>query len=188
MNISSSTITEQLEDERSLTDSLMNELLLLRQKLNVTSYTEEPSESDRIHEVDKKLDALGMRILRIERRSIPRDWNLYKIIWRLDQFTDVLKNAEKYERSLFHVRAPYCDPNSLKDVCSPISSPNLLVMLSTYEPTFLDLILLKVNTCQCAWPCVLGLMMGFSLYPFKVLLKDASLVKKTYPTCTNNLL
>ena len=61
-----------------------------------------------------------MRILRIEKTSIPRDWNLYKVIWRFDQFTDILPNAEKDEKSLSYVRAPYCDPNSLKDVRSPI--------------------------------------------------------------------
>ena len=96
MNSSSSAIIEQLEDERSLTDSLIIELLLLRQKLNITPYTDESIDSDRIHEVNKRLDALEMRILRIEKNSIPRDWNLYRIIWRLDQFTDILKNAENY--------------------------------------------------------------------------------------------
>ena len=106
MNSSSSTIIEQLEDERSLTDSLINELLLLRQKVNITPYTDESKDSDRIHEVNKRLDALEMRILRIEKKSNPRDWNLYRVIWRLDQFTDILKNAEKYEKSLSHVRAP----------------------------------------------------------------------------------
>ena len=120
MNTSSSTLIEQLEDERSLTDSLINELLLLRQKLNITQYKDDTFDSDMIHEISKKLDALEMRVLRIEKKSIPRDWNLYKIIWRLDQFSDIFQNAEKYEKSLSHVRVPYCDPNSLKDVCSPI--------------------------------------------------------------------
>ena len=68
----------------------------------------------------KRVDALEMRIIRIEKRSFPRDWNLYKVIWRLDQFTDIVQNAEKYEKRLSHLRAPFCDPNSLKDVCSPI--------------------------------------------------------------------
>ena len=120
MNTSSSTLIEQLEDERSLTDSLINELLLLRQKLNITQYKDDTFDSDMIPEISKKLDALEMRVLRIKKKSIPRDWNLYKVIWRLDQFSDIFQNAEKYEKSLSHVRAPYCDPNSLKDVCSPI--------------------------------------------------------------------
>ena len=68
MNSSSSTIIEQLEDERSLTYSLINELLLLRQKVNITTYTDESIDSDRIHEVNKRLDALEMRILRIEKK------------------------------------------------------------------------------------------------------------------------
>ena len=119
MNTNSSTIIEQLEDERSLTDSLKNELVLFRQTLNITPYTDETIDSDKIHEVSKRLNVLEMRILRIEKRSIPRDWNLYKVIWRLDQFTDFLQNAEKYEKSLSHLRAPYCDPNSLEEVCSP---------------------------------------------------------------------
>ena len=71
MNLSSSTIIEQLEDERSLTDSLINELLLLRQKLNIAPYTDESIDSDRIHEVNKRLDALEMRILRIEKSQFP---------------------------------------------------------------------------------------------------------------------
>ena len=71
MNSSSSTIIEQLEDERSLTDSLINELLLLRQKVNITPYTDESKESDRIHEVNKRLDALEMRILRIKKSQFP---------------------------------------------------------------------------------------------------------------------
>ena len=96
MNTSSSTLIEQLEDERSLTDSLINELLLLRQKLNITQYKDDTFDSDMIHEISKKLDALEMRVLRIEKKSIPRDWNLYKVIWRLDQFSDIFQNAEKY--------------------------------------------------------------------------------------------
>ena len=62
---------EQLEDERSLTDSLTNELLLLRQKLNITPHTDESLDSDRMHEVSKRLDALEMRILRIEKSHFP---------------------------------------------------------------------------------------------------------------------
>ena len=71
MNSSSSTIIEQLEDERSLTDSLINELHLLRQKINITPYTNESIDSDRIHEVNKRLDALEMRILRIKKSQFP---------------------------------------------------------------------------------------------------------------------
>ena len=106
MNSGSSTIIEQLEDERSPTDSLINELLLLRQKINITPYTDESLDSDRIHEVSKRLGTLEMRISRIEKRSIPQDWNLYRTIRSPDQFTDILKNAEKYEKSLYHVGAP----------------------------------------------------------------------------------
>ena len=71
MNSSSSTIIEQIEDERSLTDSLINELLLLRQQVNINPYTNESIDSDRIHEVNKRLDALEMRILRIEESQFP---------------------------------------------------------------------------------------------------------------------
>ena len=55
--------------------TLITDLLLLRRKLNITTYSDESFDSDRIHEVSKMLDALEMRILRIEKRSIPRDWN-----------------------------------------------------------------------------------------------------------------
>ena len=68
MNTNSSTIIEQLEDKRSPTESLKNELLLLRQKLNITAYTDETIDSDRLHEVSKRLDTLKMCIIRIEKR------------------------------------------------------------------------------------------------------------------------
>ena len=71
MNSSQSTILEQLEDERSLTDSLKNKLLILRQKLNITPYTDESLDSDCIHEVSKIFEALEMRVLRIEKVQSP---------------------------------------------------------------------------------------------------------------------
>ena len=158
MNSSQSTIFEQLEDERSLTDSLKNKLLILRQKLNITPYTDESLDSGCIHEVSKIFEALEMHVLRIEKRSIPRDLNLYRIFWRLGKFTDLLKIAKKHEKSLVHVRAPYCDPNNLKDVFSTyfFSQPfGYTFHLRAYP---LESTLRKQNTYQSAWPCVQGPM------------------------------
>ena len=188
MNTSSSTLIEQLEDERSLTDSLINELLLLRQKLNITQHKDDTFDSDMIHEISKRLDALEMRVLRIEKKSIPRDWNLYKVIWRLDQFSDIFQNAEKYEKSLSHVRAPYCDPNSLKDVCSPIFFSQPLGTPFIYELTLMASTLPKGNTCQYAWLCVREPTMRYSLGPSKALSRYTSLVKAIFTNPTNSSL
>ena len=63
MNSSSSTFIEQLEDERSLTERVTSTAT----KVKLTPYTDESIDSDRIHDVNKRLDALEMCILRIEK-------------------------------------------------------------------------------------------------------------------------
>ena len=115
------TLTEELEDERCFSDALMNEVLLLRQAISQYQHPiDVTSSSDRIQLLNKKVDSIELRLLRLERRSNPRDWNLYKIIWRLDNFNDIYKNAESYERSLSNNPNSHFDPTSIKDISSPV--------------------------------------------------------------------
>ena len=94
------------------------------------------------------------------------------------------KDAEKYEKSLSHVRAPYCDPNSLNDLCLRIFFSQPSATLFFFELTLLESTLLKENTCQCAWPCVLGPMTRSSLGRFRNTLRYFS-ARETHPSLTS---
>ena len=122
------------------------------------------------------------------KKSIPWAWSLYRIIWRLDQFTDILENAEKYEKRLSNVRAPYCDPNSIKDLCSPIffSQPFDYTFHLRAYPFGVDTA--KGKYMSVCLAIVLGPLTRSSLGLFKTSLSYTFSVRETHPSLTSSWL
>ena len=63
----------------------------------------------------EELDKLESRLEKLESGEQPRDWNLYKIIWKLENFSVVFNNAKQFEE--IHNKN-IADPNLAGEFCS----------------------------------------------------------------------
>ena len=61
------------------------------------------------------MDKLESRLEKLETGEQPRDWNLYKIIWKLENFSVVFNNAKQFEEIENKIIA---EPNLAPDFCS----------------------------------------------------------------------
>ena len=115
-------LQEQLDNEKSFSDALVNELLILRQILSEIQITGQDKkrmkddQHEQYKELTRKIGCLEMEILTLKTKTNPRDWNLYKVIWKLEKFSMVLFNAKHYEKEK-PKQLP--DPNLICDYCSP---------------------------------------------------------------------
>ena len=63
----------------------------------------------------KELDSIGSRLEKLESGEQPRDWNIYKIIWKLENFSVIFNNAKLFEETK---NKNDTDPNLARDFCS----------------------------------------------------------------------
>ena len=68
-----------------------------------------------IKKIFKELDSIESRLEKLESGEQPRDWNLYKIIWKLENFSIVFNNAKQFEEV---ENKNIADPNLARDFCS----------------------------------------------------------------------
>ena len=63
----------------------------------------------------KELDNIDSRLQILETGEQPRDWKLYKIIWKLENFSTIFNNAELSEET---ENRKNTDPNLTRDFCT----------------------------------------------------------------------
>ena len=121
-------LKEKLDDEQLLSTALATELedikkTLAQVKLDKTKPTHNGPFSLRpdyyinysIRRIFEELDKIESRLEKLESGEKPRDWNLYKIIWKLENFSIIFNNARLYEET---ENKNDTDPNLTRDYCS----------------------------------------------------------------------
>ena len=68
-----------------------------------------------IKRIFEELDNIESRLEKIESGEQTRDWNLYKIIWKLESFSTIFNNAKLFEQAQ---NKNGIDPNLARDFCS----------------------------------------------------------------------
>ena len=68
-----------------------------------------------IKKIFKEMDKIGTRLEKLETGEQPRDWNLYKNIWKLENFSVIFDNAKLIEETKNKIDT---DPNFARDFCS----------------------------------------------------------------------
>ena len=63
----------------------------------------------------EELDKIETRLEKLKTGEQPCDWNLYKIIWKLENFSVVFNNAKQFEEI---ENKNIADPNLARDFCS----------------------------------------------------------------------
>ena len=61
------------------------------------------------------MDNIDSRLQKLETGEQPRDWNFYKIIWKLKKFSIIFNNAKLFEET---ENRKNNDPNLTRDFCS----------------------------------------------------------------------
>ena len=126
--MSQPSLKEKFEDEQLLSTALAIELedvkkALAQLKLDKTKPTHSGLFSSKpdyyinysIKRIFEELDKLKSRLEKLESGEQPRDWNLYKIIWKLENFSVIFNNAKQFEEiENKHI----ADPNLARDFCS----------------------------------------------------------------------
>ena len=126
--MSQPSLEEKFEDEKLLSAALAIELedvkkTLAQLKQDNTKPTHNGTFSLKpdyyinysIRRIFEELDKLESRLERLETGQQPRDWNLYRIIWKLENFSVVFNNAKQFEELENRNTA---DPNLARDFCS----------------------------------------------------------------------
>ena len=126
--MSQPSLKEKFEDEQLLSTALAFELedvkkTLAQLKLDKTKpphsgpfslkpdyYINYP-----IKKIFEELDKLESRLEKLESGEQPRDWNLYKISWNLENFSAIFNNAKQFEEI---ENKNIADPNLARDFCS----------------------------------------------------------------------
>ena len=68
-----------------------------------------------IRKIFKEMNNIESRLEKLETREQPRDWNLYKIIWKLENFSVIFDNAQLFEETK---NKNETEPNLAHDFCS----------------------------------------------------------------------
>ena len=106
--MSQPSLKEQFDDEQLLSTALAIELedvkkTLAQLKLDKTKPTLSGPFSLHADYYFKKnfkeLDNIDSRLEKLETGEQPRDWNLYKIIWKLENFSIIFNNAKLFEET-----------------------------------------------------------------------------------------
>ena len=126
--MSQPSLKEKFEDEQLLSTALAIELedvkkTLAQLELDKTKPTHSGPFSLKpdyyinysIRSIFKELDKIESRLEKLESGEQPRDWNLYKIIWKLENFSVVFSNAKQFEEIENKNNA---DLNLARDFCS----------------------------------------------------------------------
>ena len=122
--MSQPSLKEKFEDEQLLCTALAIELedvkkTLAQLKLDKTKPLHKGPFSLNVDYYMKKnfkdLDSIESRLEKLESGEEPRDWNLYKIIWKLENFSTIFNNAKLFEQTQ---KKNDIDPNLARDFCS----------------------------------------------------------------------
>ena len=122
--MSKPSLKEKFDDEQLLSTAIAIELedgkkTLAQLKLDKTKPTHSGPFSLNVDyyfkKIFKELDNIDSRLQKLEIGEKPRDWNLYKIIWKLENFSVILNNAKLYEETK---NKNDTDPNLARDFCS----------------------------------------------------------------------
>ena len=68
-----------------------------------------------IRRIFEELEKIESRLEKLESGEQPRDWNLYKIIWKLENLSIIFNNARLFEEA---ENKKNTDPNLTRDFCS----------------------------------------------------------------------
>ena len=124
--MSQPSLKEKFEDEQLLNAALAIELEDVRKTLAQLKIdkSKPPNKGPFSLNVDycikrifKELDSIESRLEKLESGEQPRDWNLYKIIWKLENFSLIFNNAKLFEEIKNKHDA---DPNLARDYCSTV--------------------------------------------------------------------
>ena len=122
--MSQPSLKEKFDDEQLLNTTLAIELedvkkTLAQLKLDKNKPTQSGPFSLNVDycfkKIFKELDSIDSRLQKLETGEQPRDWNLYKIIWKLENFSLIFNNAKLFEETKNKHDA---DPNLARDFCS----------------------------------------------------------------------
>ena len=126
--MSQPSLKKKIEDEQLLSTALAIELkdvkrTLAQLKLDKNKPTQSKLFSSKpdyyinysIKRIFEELDRLESRLEKLESGEQPRDWNLYKIIWKLENFSVIFNNAKQFEEI---ENKNIADPNLAHDFCS----------------------------------------------------------------------
>ena len=122
--MSQTSLKEKFEDEQLLSTALAIELedvekTLAQLKLDKTKLPHSGPFSLKpdyyIKRICEELDKLESRLEKLETGEQPRDWNLYKNIWKLENFSVAFNNAKLIEEI---ENKNIADPNLARDFCS----------------------------------------------------------------------
>ena len=117
-------LIEKFEDKQLLSTALANELedvknTLAQLKLDQSKPLHKGPFSLNIDyfikKIFKELADIESRLEKLESGEQPRDWNLYKIIWKLENYSVVFNNAKQFEEI---ENKKFADPNLARDFCS----------------------------------------------------------------------
>ena len=121
--MSRSLLKEKLNDEQLLSTAFAVELENAKKTL-VQLKLEKPKPTHSgpfslnvdyyIRKIFKEMDSIVSQLQKLETEQ-PRDWNLYKISWKLENVSVILKNAKLFQETKNKNDA---DPNLVRDFCS----------------------------------------------------------------------
>ena len=125
--MSQPSMKEKFDDEQLLSTALAIELedvkkTLAQLKLEKPKPTHSGSFSLNvdyyIQKIFKELDSIDSRLGKLKSGEQPRDWNLYMIIWKLENFSVIFNNVKLFEETK---NKNDTDPNLARDFCSTAS-------------------------------------------------------------------
>ena len=125
--MSQPSLKEKFDDEQVLSTALAIEIedvkkTLAQLKLDKTKITHSGPFSLKpdhyinysIRSIFEELDEIESRLEKLETGEQPGDWNLYKIIWKLENFSIIFNNAKLFEET---ENKKNTDPNLTRDFC-----------------------------------------------------------------------
>ena len=97
-----------------------------------------------IKKISKELDSIESRLQKLETGQQPRDWNLYKIIWKFENFSIVSNNPKLFEETK---NKNDTDPNLARDFCGTAFLSKPMVIVSLSAPSLMDVAQPLANRC-----------------------------------------
>ena len=120
--MSRTSLKEKFEDEQLLSTVVAIELEDVKTLAQLNLEKSIPTHSGAfsvnveyyIKKIFKELDNVDSRLKKLETGEQPSDWNLYKIVWKLENFSVVFNNAKQFEE----LKKNNADPNLERDFFS----------------------------------------------------------------------
>ena len=97
-----------------------------------------------LKKIFKELDSIDSRLEKLESGEQPRDWNLYKIIWKPENFSVIFNNAEFFEETK---NKNDTDPNIARDFAGQFFAASLMATVSSSAPFLMNVVQHLANQC-----------------------------------------